>query len=68
MMPIDDCDDDDDIYNNSGTISFGASPWQCVYSYPSAPHVRICFRRGTVSQADTNWGGQPCASGYSCPW
>lgn len=64
---IDDCGDDDDIYNNSGTVSFGASPWQCVYSYPSAPFVRLCLRRGRVGQADSSWGG-PCASGYPCPW
>jgi hypothetical protein len=60
---IDNCADDDDIYNNSGTISFGASSYECAYSYPSAPHVRLCLRRGTVSQADNNWGGQACSSG-----
>lgn len=59
----DNCADDDDIYPNSGTISFGNSTQTCAYSYPSAPYVRVCLRRGTVAQADNNWGGVTCTSG-----
>jgi len=63
---IDNCSDDDDIYNNSGTISFGASPYVCAYSWPSAPYVRVCLRRGTVGEADSNWGGVACPLGTAC--
>ncbi|MEK7727253.1 MAG: hypothetical protein AAB354_02505 [candidate division KSB1 bacterium] len=51
------CTDADDIYPNSGTISFGNAPDGCAFSWPSSAHVKMCLRKGTIVQA-MSWSSQ----------
>ncbi len=60
---LDDCSNDDDIYQWSGTVSFGSGP-SCVTSIVpevQAFFVKVCLRKGTVADADS-WGSTQCSS------
>ncbi len=66
---LDNCSNDDDIYGDSGTISFGSAPI-CRTSIPNGADVMICLRKGTIAQADRNWSDPindpPCPAGTAC--
>lgn len=56
---LDDCVNDDDIYPNSGTVSFGNGSY-CEWSTPDGNYVQIFMRKGTIAEAESDWNHQGC--------
>jgi hypothetical protein len=56
---LDDCTNNDDMYSNSCTQSWGGAP-ECVWSVPPISHVVIFMRKGTINQALNDWYHVPC--------